>query len=108
MNFFKRRDTNLNTQFFRCKTKMCLKNLPQVHTGKNGNWRNNDINWRPISKIWHISNGKNSRNNTLVSMSAGQFVSNGNMAELRNLNNNLSHCARLQFVTLLAVQNLNA
>ena len=55
-------------------TKMSLKDLTDIHTGRNAQRIKNNINRRAVLHVRHILFGKDPRNNTLVTMTTGHLV----------------------------------
>ena len=50
----KDRSTYLESKHLRCKSKMKLQHLSDIHSGRTAEWVKNDIKWTTIWKEWHI------------------------------------------------------
>ena len=67
---------------------MNLKHLSDVHTRRHTQWVQHDIQRTSIRKEWHIFYWKYTGNNTLVSMSSGHLITNGDLSLLSDVNTN--------------------
>ena len=45
---------NIKSQRFRCKTKVNLKDLTDIHSGRHTKWIQYDVKRASVRKIWHI------------------------------------------------------
>ena len=68
---------------------MGLKYLSNVHTGRNTEWVENDVNRCSILKEWHVLNRSNLGDNTLVSVATGHLVADGELTLCGDVNLNL-------------------
>ena len=75
----------VKAQSLGCKRKVDLKNLPDIHSRRHAKGIQYDIHRPPVRKVRHILNRKNSRNNTLVSVTACHLVADRNLSLLRNI-----------------------
>ena len=64
---------------------MDLKYLSNVHTGRHTQRVQNNIKGTSVGKIGHILHRKHTGNNTLITMTTGHFITNGNLSLLRNI-----------------------
>ena len=68
---------------------MDLKHLSDIHTGRYAQRIQHDIQRTAIWKEWHILYRKHTGNDTLVTMTSGHLVTNGNFSLLGNVD---THC----------------
>ncbi len=68
------RCSKLDTQTLTCCTKDCLEYLPKVHTRWHTQWVQNQVNRTTISQEWHIFLTYYLRDNTLITMTTGKFI----------------------------------
>ena len=68
---------------------MDLKHLSDIHTGRYAQRIQHDIQRTAIWKEWHILYRKHTGNDTLVTMTSGHLVTNGNLSLLGNVD---THC----------------
>src|SRR3984885_7343769 len=80
---------------------MCLQDLTHVHTRRNTERVENDLDRRTVGQIGHILLGKNAGNDALVPVAAGHLVAHRQLALHGDVDlDQLDHAWR-QFVTLL-------
>ena len=65
---------------------MNLKDLSDVHTGRNAQRIEYDIKRSSVGKERHILYGKNAGNDTLVSVTTCHLITDGNLSLLCNIN----------------------
>src|SRR5690554_4339830 len=81
-------------------SKMCLKDLADVHAAWNAEWVENEVNWSTVVKEWHVFFRKNPADDTLVSVASGHFIADLQLAFNGHINFDHFDNARRQFVTL--------
>ena len=85
---------------------MGFKQLAKVHAAWNAERVQDDIYRSTIIHERHIFFRKNTSNNTLVSVTTRYLVADANLAQLSDENLNLHQHAGLEFVAILARENL--
>ena len=65
---------------------MNLQDLSDIHSGRHTQRIQHDIKRTSVRKEWHIFNRKYTGNNTLVTMTSGHLITNGNLSLLSNVN----------------------
>ena len=80
---------------------MNLQHLPDIHTGRYAQRVQYDIQRAAIRKERHILNRKHTGDNTLVSVTAGHLITNGDLSLLGNVNAYRLVHARRQLVAVL-------
>ena len=84
---------------------MGFKNLTDVHSARNTEWVQDDVNRSTVCHVRHVGLRKNLRNNTLVTVTSGQLVAHADLALLSN--ENLDHLVhtRSKFATFVTVEH---
>src|SRR5580692_3044879 len=77
-----------------------LENLSHVHTGRNTERVEHDLNRRAVVEVRHVFFRQNPRNDTLVAVTASHFVSNAQLALHRDVDLDQLDHARRQLVAL--------
>ena len=86
---------------------MSFQNLPNVHTGRNAQRIQHNVNGRTVRQEGHILLAHNLRNNALVTVPPAHFIADGNFALLSNINTNLLIDTRGHFVIVIAGKSFN-
>ena len=97
----KYRRGNIESQRSRRQGKMDFKHLPDIHTGRHAQRIQYDIERTAVWQIRHILYGKHTGNNTLVSVTACHFISDGNLSLLCDINADCLIYTRRQFIAVL-------
>ena len=71
-------------QCLSCPTEMGLQNLTDVHSGRDTNRVEDNINRCAIGQEGHILFGGNEGNDTLIAMTSGQLITYGDLSFLGN------------------------
>src|SRR5580704_8285262 len=77
-----------------------FENLSHVHTGGDAQRIQNDLDRRAVVEVRHVLFWQNPRNDTLVTVTAGHFVANAQLALHRDVDFDQLDHARRQFVAL--------
>ena len=83
-----------------------FQNLTHVHTRRNAERIENDLDRRAIGQIRHVFLRKNARDDALVAVAAGHLVADRQLALHGNVNLDQLDHARRQFVALLQLADL--
>ena len=94
----KRRHNRLVAKRVRRKPEVHLKNLPEVHTRRNAERRENKVYWIAVFVVRHIFNGEHARDDALVAVTPRELVADRDVTHLRDGNDNLLDDAALQLV----------
>ena len=89
------------------KSEVDLKNLTDIHSGRNAQRVKNDIKRGAVLKEWHILLRKNTGNNTLVSVAACHLVADRKLTLLSNVATNYLVYAGAELVAVLSCEYLN-
>ena len=76
---------HVEAQSLGCQGKVDLQDLADVHTGRNAQRIQNDIQGTAVGKVRHIFNGKHAGNDTLVSVTACHLIADGDLSLLGNI-----------------------
>src|SRR5258706_681794 len=74
-------------------------NLAEVHSGRNAQRVQHDVNGCAFLKERHVFIANNFRNDTFITMTSCHLIANSKLTLLSNLNLSKLHDARRQFVT---------
>src|SRR3989344_3739848 len=107
VNLFKDGDGNFETKTFGGESELGFEKLAEVHTSKNRKRRNHDIDGAAVGGVRHIRLGNDLGNYTFVSMTTGEFVTDGDTTKLGNFDTDLTDDASVEIVAALAIKNLN-
>ena len=97
---------DLFTKTTRSPTKVGFKDLANVHTRRNAQRVQNDIDRRTVFEVRHVFNRHNARYDTLVPVTAGHLVTRLHFTFNRDKDFDHLHHARRQFVTSLQLVDL--
>ena len=89
------------------KSEVDLKNLTDIHSGRNTQRVKNDIKRSAVLKEGHILLRKNTGNNTLVSVTACHLVADRKLTLLSNVATNYLVYAGAELVAVLSCEHLN-
>src|SRR3989344_3370869 len=87
---------------------MQFQNLPKVHSGRDSQRRQDNINRSAVRKIRHVFNRQDPRNNSLVAVSSCQLVSEFYVSNLCHLDMNSLDNTRLQTISFFSGKNLDS
>ena len=85
---------------------MDLQNLSDVHSGRYTQWIQYDIQRSSVWQEWHIFDWQDTGNNTLVTMSAGHFITYRDFSLLCDINTNALIYSRRKFVSIFSCEDL--
>src|SRR5581483_4164204 len=86
---------------------MSLEELAHIHPGNNREWGDNDINGVTILVVRHVFNRNDFGNNPFVTMTAGEFVADADLAHLGDFDLDDLLRARFELVARFTGENLN-
>ena len=96
----------VKSKYLCSKAKVNLKHLSDIHTGRYTQWVQHDIKWTTIWQEWHILNWKDTRDNTLVTMTTSHLITNGDFSLLCNVYTNRLVYSWWQFIAIFSRKDL--
>ena len=102
----KYRCCNIESQCFCSKTQVDFQHLSDIHTRRHTQRVQYDIQRTAVWQEWHIFYRKHTGNNTLVTVTSGHLITNGNLSLLCNINANRLIYSRRQFISILSCKYL--
>ena len=104
---FKDGNGNFEPKAFGGKTQLGFQELTEIHTSKNRKGRDHNIDRTTVSGIGHIGLRDDLADDTFVTVTTGQLITDSNPSELGDLDSDLADDTGLELVTLLPVQDLD-
>src|SRR5262249_45154937 len=88
--------------------KVEFQNLTKVHAAWHAEWGQNNVYGATILHVRHVFLGENARDNTFVTVTAGELVTDRDRAQLRNLDMDALDDATFELMTCLARKYFDA
>ena len=86
---------------------MGFENLTDVHSTRDSQWVKYDVYRGSVFEEWHVFNWQNLGDNTLVAVTASEFVTLFNLALLSDVDAHQFGDTRWQFVAFVHVKDAN-
>ena len=100
------RSGDVETERLGCKAQMNLKDLTDIHTGRNAQRVEHNVKRTSVRQERHVFNRKYAGYNTLVSVTAGHLITDGDLSLLCNVNADRLVHTRRKLVALGACKYL--
>ena len=98
---------NFDSKAFGGETQLGFQELTEVHPGENRKRRDHNIDRTTIGGIGHVSFRDDLADDTFVTMTTGQLITNSNSSKLGDFDSDLADDTGVEFVTLLPIQDLD-
>ena len=76
LNSVEHRGRNFKSERFGGDAEVCFQNLADIHTARNAEWIQDDLDWSAIRQERHVFFWNNARDDAFVSVTARHFVAN--------------------------------